>query len=113
VSSVLSRLKKKRGYPVDIDGETFHVRSLTIGELQRLDLLDADHKTGFVVGCALCSEANGEQELPRNADETDAAWADRVLAELADVPTDTIRALSDGVAAIGKTPATLEKIAKN
>jgi hypothetical protein len=113
MSSVLSRLKKKRGYPVDIDGETFHVRSLTIGELQRLDLLAAEHKTGFVVGCALCCEASGEQELPRATGEDDTAWAARVLTELADVPTETIRALSDGVAAIGKTPATLEKLAKN
>ena len=113
MSSVLARLKKKRGYPVDIDGETFHVRSLTIGELHRLDLLANEHKTGFVVGCALCGEASGEQELPRNSDESDTDWAARVLLELADVPTDTIRALSDGVAAIGKTPATLEKITKN
>lgn len=113
MSSVLARLKKKRGYPVEIDGETFFVRSLTIGELQRLDKLDSEHKTGFVVGCALCGEASGQQELPRNDNESDTEWSVRVLTELADVPTETIRALSDGVAAIGKTPATLEKITKN
>jgi len=113
MSSVLSRLKKKRGYPVEIDSETFFVRSLTSGELQRLDNLDAGYKTGFVVGCALCCEASGQQELPKAEGESDHDWATRVLSELADVPTETIRSLSDGVAAIGKTPATLEKIAKN
>jgi len=112
VSAVLERLRKKRGYPVTIDGETFYVRSLTIGELRRLDSLDAEAKTGFVVACALCADANGGQELPQAEGESDATWALRVLTELADVPTETIRALSDGVAKIGKTPA-LETVAKN
>ena len=111
MSNSLSRLRKKRAYPVTIDGEGYHVRSLTIGELRRLDALDADSKTGFVVGCALCDE-NGAAELPRIEGETDSVYSARVLVELDDVPTENIRALSEAVGNIGKTP-TIEAIAKN
>ena len=110
-AEILIKLRKKRGYPVVIDDETFHVRSLTIGELQRLDKLDATSKTGFVVGCALCT-ARGEPEFIRSADQTDAAWAEEVIQLLDDVPTETIRQLSEGVANIGKMP-TVKAILKN
>lgn len=115
MSSVLSRLQKRRASAIEIDGETFYVRAMTIGELRRVDALvkeDADKRTGFVVGCTLCADAEGAQALPPAEGETDAAWADRVLSELADVPTSTIAALSKGVADIGRTPK-LETIAKN
>ena len=112
MSKVLERLRKKHGNAVEINGETFNVRSLTIGELRRLDKIEADQKTGFVIGCALCSDENGTQELPQAEGETDALWSERVLTELADVETETIRALSDGVAKIGRTPKA-ETIVKN
>jgi hypothetical protein len=111
MSGVLNRLKKKRGFPVVIDGETYYVRSPTIGELRRLDVIPADLKTGFLVGCALCADAGGEPEIPKTED-SDEAWAKRVLDELQDVPTETIRALSEGVAAIGRT-GSVEGAAKN
>lgn len=112
MSNVLERLRKKRAFPVMIDGQEFHVRTPTIGELRRLDAMTADNRTGFLVGCTLCSDASGVQEIPKQADEEDAKWAERVLDALADVPTETIRALSDGVAKISQTP-TLEVVVKN
>lgn len=112
MSKVLERLRKKHGYPVEINGETFYVRSLNIGELRRLDKVDSDSKTGFVIGCALCFDGTGEQELPKLIDETDAAWSERVLGELSDVATETIRALSEGISKIGMTPKA-ETVLKN
>lgn len=104
MSKVLERLRKKHGSKVEIDGEAYYVRSLTIGELRRLDKIEADQKTGFVIGCALCSDESGEAELPKLADESDAVWSERVLGELSDVATETIRALSEGISKIGTTP---------
>ncbi len=112
MSKVLERLKKKYGHPVQIGEETFHVRSLTIGELRRLDKLQPEERTGFIVGCALCDGPEGNQALPNGDGEEDAQWAARVLEELADVPSETIKLLADGVSAIGK-PVALETIVKN
>lgn len=112
MSKVLERLRKKHGHPVTIEEETFHVRSLTIGELRRLDKLKPDERTGFIVGCSLCDGADGAQSLPRAEGEDDTAWAARVLEELSDVPSESIKALADGVSAIGK-PVALETIVKN
>lgn len=112
MSAVLDRLKKKRGYPVQIEGEEFFVRSLTIGELRRLEKVPTESKTGFLVGCALCDDANGGQSFPKEGEEADEVWSARVSDLIADVPTETIRALSEGVASISKTPR-LEAVAKN
>lgn len=112
MSKVLERLRKKRGTAVVIGDETFHVRSLTIGELRKLDLLSADDKTGFIVGCALCESGDGGRAIEQTPGESDADYAARVLGELSDVPTDAIRALSEGVARIGMTPK-METVIKN
>lgn len=101
---MLSKLRKKRGSAVTIDGDTFYVRALTLGELRRVDALPPDLKTGFVVGCTLCSGLEGEPEFPKLSDEDDRQWAQRVTDELADVPTDTIRSLSESVSKLGQTP---------
>jgi hypothetical protein len=114
MSDVLARLKKKRAYPVTIEGELYHIRPMTIGEITRMKPLDNDSKTGFVVGCTLCDDEAGTQTIPKKAEppESDKDWAARVLAELADVPSETIRALSEAVAALSKTPSA-SAVAKN
>jgi hypothetical protein len=96
---------------VIIDDETYFVRSLTIGELQRLDALEPEKRTGFVIGCTLC-DSDGQPEIYTDVGETDAEYSARVLMELSDVPSESIRQLSEGVAAIGKVPA-MATIAKN
>lgn len=112
MSRELEKLRKKRGYPVEHDDQTFYVRSLTLGELRRLDQLSQEDKTGFVVGSSLCSDQSGIQEIPKLESEDDQAYSKRVMIELDDVPTETIRALSEGVAAIGKAPK-VESVIKN
>lgn len=111
MSKVLERLKKKRSHAVTVGDETFYVRSLTIGELNRSDKLKPE-ATGFIVGCALCDGAEGAQLIRQNDGEDDKAFGDRVLREIEDVPNETIVLLLQGVSSIGK-PVSLETIAKN
>ena len=112
MSNALKRLRTRRkGVPVVIDDETYFVRSLTIGELQRLDALEPEKRTGFVIGCTLC-DSDGQPEIYTDVGETDAEYSARVLIELSDVPSESIRQLSEGVAAIGKVPA-MATIVKN
>lgn len=104
MSEVLNKLRKKRGSEIVINGDTFYARGLTLGELRRVDGLPNELKTGFVVGCTLFAENGTDQEFPQLPEENDIAWAERVTAELADVPTDTIREYSERVANLGKVP---------
>lgn len=116
MSKVLERLRKKHGYPVEINGETFHVRSLNLGELRRLDSVSeggtADRRTGLFYALAICADETGSPAFPKADDETDAALADRVSAELADVPMETLTAISEAVSKIGKQPKA-EAVLKN
>jgi hypothetical protein len=112
MSETMAKLRKKRGAAVEVEGDTFHVRSLTLGELRRVDALPNEEKTGFVIGCTLCSGPDGEPEFPKQSDETDSAWAKRITEQLGDVSTDKIRLLSERVASLGKVPKTSD-IVKN
>ena len=104
-----------------IGEDVFHVRSLTIGELRRLDEVSnwisatgvkTDLRTGLFYGLALCADVEGSPAIPKEESETDAAFAERVTNELADVPTEVLRALGDAVSKIGTTPKP-ETVAKN
>lgn len=137
MSNVLSNLRKKRGFPVVIDDDTFHVRSLTYGELLRIDSLfqsppasasetpeqfefrirQSFRKSAYMVGCALCSSELGGQQLPRNENETAVEWADRIITEFEEVESDKIRLLSEAVGKLSQgnrgKPVSLETMVKN
>ena len=111
-STVLDRLRKKRGSPIEIDGEVFHVRSLTIGEMKRLNELNDTDKASFAIGCALVN-ADGSQVIEqRQGDQTDSQWAADVAKHLEDVPGSTVLALNDGIARLIR-PVKPETVAKN
>lgn len=112
MSSVLSQLRKKHGFKVSLYGDDYYVRSMTLGELRRLDAMPVELKTAFMLGCALCENENGLPAIQKAESEDDKAWAARIADEVADVPTETIRALSQAVADIGKVPQPAS-IAKN
>jgi hypothetical protein len=103
MSETFKKLRKNRGAEVDIEGDKFHLRNMMIGELRRVDALSNELKPGFIVGCKLCVDAGGEPELPQREGETDQAWAERVMAEIADVSTSKITAI---VSWSSKTPTT-------
>lgn len=111
-SKVAERLRRKRGFPVEHNGETYHVRELTMGELSRFDRLPKESKTGFLVGCALVEDVGGEQCFPKEPNEDDAAYAARMMLELAEVTPGTLRALSEGVSKISGA-VKVESVLKN
>ena len=111
MSDVLAKIKKRRCYPVEVGGGTVHVRSLTRGELDRVGKLEGSAQTAFVVGCVLV-DADGSPALPKLPNETDEAYASRLLLETEDVDSETVAAITAAVGKIGKAP-TLETLAKN
>ena len=115
--SVLSKLAKRRFYPVPLGDETVHVRALTIGELGKLDSLSQTDKTGYVFGCAVL-EPDGSRAFTQRlaageqAAETDSEFSQRVLAEMEQIPTDSLAELSTAIERLGK-PVDAEKLRKN
>jgi len=107
---VLDKCAKRRKYPIDIDGEKIHVRALTYDEIDRLQLIDKESRTGFIVACGLLEET-GEPAIPvRTESETDAEWITRVVPLVRSMPSDTILTI---VEAVDKVSRPADKLAKN
>ena len=111
MSSVIQKLLKRRCYPVSIAGEEMHLRMLTIGEGDVLDKLKDSEKTLFAVGCSLV-DADGKQQLPRQPDESYAAYAARLSMELADMGQDMLGELMSAILKLAKIPSP-ENLQKN
>lgn len=110
---LLHRANKRKCYPVDgLDG--VFVRSMTSGEIGRMNLLEKELKTPFVMGCCLVT-SEGKPETTKRIDppESDVDFSKRVLEELeeADVDTETLALVSKSIGKIGKVP--IEDTAKN
>lgn len=112
MSESLLRLKKKRAFPAQIDGGTVYVRAMTLGELRQMDSLGDDLKTPFMVGCGLCSDADGTPEFKKESDESAEKWATRIQADTDDIPVNTLKAIADAIAQVGNVPSA-ETVAKN
>lgn len=137
MSKTLDNLRKRRGTSIEIDGDTFYVRALTIGESDRVTRLfpvtvphendtpeqsaerQKQHwrRTAYTIGCYLCDDLDGTPTFPRLADETAEQWADRIVKELDDIEGDKIRALSEKVVNLGNAkngkPVSVETLVKN
>lgn len=123
--SVLEKLKTRRSYPVKIGDVDVKVRAMTIGELTEVDKISDSLKTGFVVGCCLCSE-DGQPAFTRRrtmeglevlsegnvgADEAAEDFAKRVMDALNDVSTETLKEISRAIGEIGSID--IEGLRKN
>ena len=141
MSKVLDNLRKKHGFPVEIDGETYHVRPLTFGEMfksERLFPIDAESeattlteasknldarlkqsflRTAYMVGCVLCTGVDGEPAFPRQPDQSIESWVEGVNEQLADVENVKLKQLLDAAGKLGLTstgqPVSVETLAKN
>lgn len=111
MSDVLAKIKGRRCFPVEVAGGTVHVRSLSRGELSRMDKLDQDARTPFILGCVIC-ESDGSQALPKRDGESDEQYAERVNTATEDVDSETVAIINSALARIGKTPP-VEALAKN
>jgi hypothetical protein len=110
MTSVLDRIKKRRCYPVkEVEGA--FVRSLTRGEANRVEALDGEEKTDFILGVALVDEL-GNPAFSQSPEETDSAFCQRIKEQTKDVDGATITAI---IRAVGKVTqaAPLETTAKN
>lgn len=106
---VLQKCAKRRCYPVEIDGETIHVRAMTLDEIGRLQVVDKDEKTVFLLACGIV-EPSGEQAVSgKQADETDSAWLKRIGPELDVIPADTALELLKNIDKVSKPGSDLEK----
>ena len=108
--SVLDKMKKRRCYPISLGDEKIHVRAMTLSELTRIDAIDADNRTGFMLGCCLVSDDGNPEFTKRPADgdqpaEDDNAFGKRVMDAMVDVDPPTIRAAIDGIAKVGTVDA--------
>ena len=110
--SILTQIKKRRSYPIDINGDKVSIRALTLGELSTLDSLPLDLKPGFVIGSALLQE-DGSREFVPNEGEPPSDFSRRVTEACQDVPSDTIRLISEMANKLNHTVPTLENLRKN
>jgi hypothetical protein len=98
MSQELARLRALRfAQKISIRGEEFWVRKMTLSELSRLEKVPTDDKTGFMVGCVLCTGPEARQSIPKNEDETDLDWGRRVMIELGDIQFEVVKWLSDSI----------------
>ena len=112
MSGVAEKIQKRRFYPVTIDGETFHVRALSVADRRRIDAMsDVMQKSFFALGRGLCNEQGGEL-FPRENDEDDAGYATRIESLIPEIPTDTFNELGAAINRVGIVPRA-EVIAKN
>lgn len=106
----LERLRKRNSYPVNPDEpDGIKVRALRLDEVARMNVLEPEQKTAFILGCGLL-EDNGEQVYPQ-AEMSDVDFAKHILAS-AQIGMDQLAPI---VAAINRvsTPQDPATIAKN
>lgn len=110
--SVIDRLRKRRFYPVTIDGEQVHIRALLDSELKTaMEFKDDDESVGFAIGCSLLNE-DRTPVFSQLTNETPKQFGARVLAE-ADLPSDTKAELRDKIVKLSNGPPSEDDLKKN
>jgi len=109
--SVIERLRKRRSYPVEIDGETIKIRALLESELKAVaEFRDDDESIGYAIGCAILNE-DGSQLFTLDM-ETPKEFGARVLLCL-DLPSDTKAELTTKILKLSQGPLKPEDLKKN
>lgn len=110
--SVIDKLRKRKNYPVEVDGETVHVTALTTKVISALSEVDDSGiwSSGVVIGFGLMDD-DGSPVFSMNDGETLEAFGSRVLDEL-DAPLPVVTQLVDAIKKVTK-PANAETLAKN
>ena len=112
MSQVIAKLRKRRFYPVLIDGETIHLRALLDSEHKEVEPISQDVESfGYAIGCCLMNE-DGTAVFSRNPDEDAKTFGARVLTEL-DLPDDTRSDISKAILKLQSGPPDLDSAIKN
>lgn len=120
------KLRNRHGRKIEIDGETYFVRSPIMRELREVDELRASQKNGTPeqqdeasrlataawFGFVICEDAEGNLTYGRDEGESLTDWATRVEEELSMVENATMQAISSKVGKITALP-TVEAVVKN
>jgi hypothetical protein len=110
--SVIDRLRKRRFYPVEIDGEKIHIRAMLDSELKAVsDFRDQDESVGYAFGCSLVNE-DSTAVFTRLTDESPQQFGARVLAEI-DLPSDTKAELTSKILKLSNGPPSADDLKKN
>lgn len=109
---VLAATRKRRKYPIVVEGETFYVRMMTCGEEDNADGLDkgSSERVYYSIGCMLVTDA-GEPVYQRAEGEPLKDFAERVRLAEADLPIDTLMDILSKSAELQKF--NMEKLSKN
>lgn len=109
--SVIDRLRKRRAYPVSIDGETIKIRAMLESELKLAsEFRDDDESIGYAIGCAVLND-DGSQVFTSNM-ETPKEFGARVLLAL-DLPSDTKAELTSKILKLSQGPLKPDDLKKN
>ena len=110
--SVIDRLRKRRFYPVTIDGETIHIRALLDSELALAEPFKYEQQSiGYAFGCALLNE-DGSPVFTRETEESPQEFGDRVLQAM-NLPQDTKAELRDKIIHLSEGPLKPDDLKKN
>lgn len=110
--SVANTLRKRRFWPVVIDGETIHIRALLMSEIHTVDAFrDEEESVGYVLGCTLLNEDKSPAYTP-SADESPKQFGARVMADL-DLPLDTKSELLAKISKLSDGPPKPDDLKKN
>ena len=96
-----AKLLKRHGRKIEIDGETYFVRSPTMRELREVDQIRTSQKNGTPeqqdeagrlataawFAYVICEDADGSLTFPRGPDETALQWATPVSYTHLTLPT--------------------------
>jgi hypothetical protein len=104
MTSVTEKIQKRRFYPVTIGDETFHVAALSVADRRRMDGIDGViEKSFYGIGRAM-RDADGMECFPKEGDETDTAYAQRIESLFPEIPTDTFNEQSESINKLGIVP---------
>lgn len=120
------KLRNRHGRKIEIDGETYFVRSPIMRELREVDELRVSQKNGTPeqqdevsrlataawFAFVICEDADGTLTYGRDEGESLIDWATRVEEELSNVENATMQAISSKVGKITALP-TVEAVVKN
>lgn len=108
---VFQRIEKRKAFPIDVNGEVMHITEPTMNQIDRIQRLQGNQATGLALGLCLV-DAGGTRLFNTEPEETDAAFADRVLLDAAECTVSAIRLLSEGILKLVK-PVSQESLVKN
>ena len=112
MSQVIAKLRKRRFYPIEIDGEKIHLRALLDSEHREVEPISQEVESfGYAIGCCLMNE-DGTAVFTRATEEDATTFGARVLKEL-DLPDDTRSQLSKAILKLQTGPPEIEALVKN